>query len=339
MISIIIPVYQAKQNIEQILGDIFAQTYQDYEVLLIDDGSTDGSAKLCGEYERQSPKVRTIIKEHSGVSKTRNAGIAAARGEYIAFVDSDDRIDTDYLERLAQGIGDRDLVIASFDRKFYKDGKLVKTVECRMFDAAVEVPRELGGYFSALYTSTLIGVVYCKLFRRELIEKGRIAFRGDICLGEDFLFNFEYLRECRTISCIPYRGYHYICGNGASLTHKNDIQKLQYGKVLFEESLRFCEEMHFGSEASAGVCSLYLRTCFLNMEILYRMKEHIPQKEKREFIRKVIGDEDTRLAIKRCRPDTREFQIYRRILRLGSPTVAGMFTWARFAYKKMIGRA
>ena len=98
MISIIIPVYQAKQNIEQILGDIFAQTYQDYEVLLIDDGSTDGSAKLCGEYERQNPKVRTIIKEHSGVSKTRNAGIAAARGEYIAFVDSDDRIDTDDLE-------------------------------------------------------------------------------------------------------------------------------------------------------------------------------------------------------------------------------------------------
>ena len=147
-------VVDSKKKQELMEIEEFKSLYQRLNNWLTDDGSTDGSAKLCGEYERQNPKVRTIIKEHSGVSKTRNAGIAAARGEYIAFVDSDDRIDTDYLERLAQGIGDRDLVIASFDRKFYKDGKLVKTVECRMFDAAVEVPRELGGYFSALYTSS-----------------------------------------------------------------------------------------------------------------------------------------------------------------------------------------
>lgn len=339
MISIIIPVYQAKQNIEQILGDIFAQTYQDYEILLVDDGSTDGSAEKCREYGQKNEKVRAILKEHSGVSETRNAGIAAARGEYISFVDSDDRIDPDYLERLVQGIGDYDLIISSFDRRFYKEGKYIRTVRTNPLEVQIDMMEALGGYFSYLYISTLIGTVVCKLFKKEIIEKYHVTFRRDIYIGEDYIFNFDYLRHCGNIRCIDYVGYHYICRNGDSLTHKKDLHKFEYGKILFRESMEFCKRMNLPDEAAHGVANLYLRTCFKNVENLYQMEEKIGHREKKTYIKRVMTDEDTRRAITVSEPDCMEFKIYKIILKLGIPQVTGSFSWLRLQYKKMLGRA
>lgn len=338
MISIVIPVYQSKENIARIMQDTFAQTYQDYEVLLVDDGSTDGSGEICKEYERQNPRVRAILKEHSGVSGTRNAGIANAKGDYIAFVDSDDRIEPDYLERLVQGIGDRDLIIASFDRRFYQGEKCVRTVAAYAVEAELDVAENLDSYFSSLYTSTLLGIVYCKLFKREILEKNRIAFREDIHIGEDYLFNFAYIKHCRRIRCISYVGYHYICREGNSLMHQADLRKFDYGKVLYEESLQFCEDMGLPEEASAGVSNLYLRTCFKNIENIYLLQERATRREKRTFIRRVMEDEDTRLALKASRPDCKEFKIYKAVLGTGNLTLIGAFSRLRLQYKRMLGR-
>lgn len=338
MISIVIPIYQCKWNIDQIMEDIFAQTYQDYEVLLVDDGSTDGSAELCMEYAARDERVRAIPKEHSGVSETRNAGITEAKGEYIAFIDCDDRVEADYLEKLVGGIGDNDLVIASFDRRFYREEKYVRTVDAYVLDAKINIKENLNEHFSKLYTSTLIGIVYCKLFKREILVRNKIRFRKDIHIGEDYLFNFAYLKQCRQISCIPYVGYHYICREGHSLMHQADLRKFQYGKVLYEESMQFCEEMGLIEEASAGVSNLYLRTCFKNIENIYLLQERMTRKEKRAFIRRVIEDEDTKCALKASRPDCKEFKIYKMVLGTGMPALAGAFSWLRLWYKRMLGR-
>lgn len=339
MISIVIPIYQCKWNIDQIMEDIFAQTYQDYEVLLVDDGSTDGSVELCMEYAKRDERVRAIPKEHSGVSETRNAGIAEAKGEYIAFIDCDDRVEADYLERLVEGIADNDMVIASFDREFYKDGQYVRTVKNVTLDAQIKMENELNKYFSILYTSTLIGTVVCKLFRRDIIQKNAVAFRDDIYIGEDYIFNFDYLKHCKSMCCIDYMGYHYICKEGNSLTHKKDLQKFEYGKILFQESLRFCEDMSLDSNAIYGVPNLYLRTCFKNIENLYQMEEKIKRKERRSFIKKVLADSDTKLALEMSKPDCMEFKIYKVVLKMGIPALVGGFSRLRLQYKRMLGRA
>lgn len=338
MISIVIPIYQCKWNIDQIMEDIFAQTYQDYEVLLVDDGSTDGSVELCMEYAERDERVRAIPKEHSGVSETRNAGIAEAKGEYIAFIDCDDRVEADYLERLMNGMADNDLVIASFDRRFYQGDKNVRTVATYSLDAVIDIKENLNTHFSKLYTSTLLGIVYCKLFKREILEKNEIRFRKDIHIGEDYLFNFAYLKHCNQIRCILYVGYHYICREGNSLMHQADLQKFEYGKVLYEESIQFCQEMGVTEEASAGVSNLYLRTCFKNIENIYLLQERMTRREKRAYIRRVIEDEDTKCALTASRPDCKEFKIYKIVLSTGRPALAEIFSWLRLQYKRMLGR-
>jgi len=339
MISIIIPIYQCKWNIEKILQDISKQTYQDYEVLLVDDGSTDGSGETCKRYAEQNEKVYAILKKHGGVGDTRNVGISYAKGEYIAFIDSDDRIDNDYLETLIAGVEKYDLIISSFDRIFYKDNKYVRTVKTSPIKAEIKQMEELEKSFSELYISTLIGTVVCKLFKREVIRKNNIVFRSDIYLGEDFIFNFDYLRCCKSVRCVDYIGYHYICREGNSLTHKNDLQKFDYGKILFAKSLEFCGDMQLSLQSQGAVADLYLRTCFKNIECAYSLENNLRLSELYAYIKKIMDDIDTKRAIKLSNTSSIEFRIYKEILKTQSVIIVGAFAWMRLLYKKITGRA
>lgn len=339
MISIIIPVYQCKWNIEQILKDISAQTYKDYEVLLVDDGSSDGSGKICKTCAQKYNKVRAILKEHSGVGATRNVGISHAEGDYIAFIDCDDRIESDYLETLVSKVEQADLIISSFDRQFYKGDKYVRTVITKPVAADVGCMNKLDKYFSELYVSTLIGTVVCKLFKRDIIQKNDIHFRSDVYLGEDFIFNFDYLRCCQSVRCIDYIGYHYTCREGNSLTHKSDLQKFEYGKILFNKSLDFCEDMNLSKNSQGAVADLYLRTCFKNIEYAYGLEQKLNLCDLYRYIKKVITDIDTQRALEMSIASATEFRIYKVILKMRSVLVAGIFAWIRLLYKKILGRA
>lgn len=338
MISIIIPVYQCEKIISDIIEDILKQTYQDYEVILVDDGSTDSSAQICKEYEKRDFRIRAVFNEHQGVSGTRNAGIAVAKGEYVAFIDSDDRIEPDYLEQLHKNVKGKDLVISTFDRWFYNhadDAKIEKNIQ---LNAEIDMQDNFAEYFSELYVSTLLGVVYCKLFRTDIIRKNQIKFQTDIYIGEDFLFNFDYLKNCNTIRCIPYMGYHYICKRGDSLTHKNDLKKFEYGKKLFKESVEFAEEMNLSEAETKGIYNLYLRTIFKNIEVMHQMKDQLSIKEKKEYIRKVMTDQNTKDTLEKSKPDTKEFLLYKIVLNTKLPFVIYGFAKVRMYYKKMIGR-
>lgn len=339
MVSIIIPVYQCKKIVSNIIEDILMQTYKDYEVLLVDDGSTDGSVRVCQKYEKKDSRIRVILNEHQGVSKTRNTGITHAKGEYIAFIDSDDRIEPDYLEKLYQNVKNQDLVICMFDRWFYNQDHIIRMIKNIHINAEINMKENFSEYFSELYVSTLLGIVYCKLFRTDIIRVNQIKFRTNLYIGEDFAFNFDYLKKCNNIRCISYIGYHYVCKSENSLTHKKDLNKFEYGKVLFKESIKFADEMGVSKEATKGIYNLYLRTIVKNMELIYQMKNEVSGKEKKVYIRKVLNDESTRVAIKNAQPDTNEFLIYKLVLKTANLFIIGSFVKLRLCYKEMIGRA
>ena len=105
LISVVVPVYNSAPYLETCLRSLLAQTWQDWEAILVDDGSTDGSARLCDTWAKKEPRLRVIHQENAGVSAARNAGIAAARGDYLAFVDADDWVEPDYLQTLFINIG------------------------------------------------------------------------------------------------------------------------------------------------------------------------------------------------------------------------------------------
>ena len=109
IISVVVPVYQAQEYLRCCVGSILAQTFAAWELILVDDGSTDASGRICAEYAAREPRIRVIRQKNQGVSAARNAGMEAARGDFLAFVDSDDWVEPDFLQQLYEAIGNSQL--------------------------------------------------------------------------------------------------------------------------------------------------------------------------------------------------------------------------------------
>ena len=118
MISVIVPVYNRKETLERCVQSLRGQTYPDLEIILVDDGSTDGSGALCNALAREDVRIRVIHKENGGVSSARNAGIEMAKGEYLMFTDSDDYAEAQMAEKLLEGIGEDDIAICGFHHHY-----------------------------------------------------------------------------------------------------------------------------------------------------------------------------------------------------------------------------
>ena len=196
MISIIIPIYNCENLLPRCLESIFAQSYNDYEVLLVNDGSTDGTAMVCNEYVAKSKgKFRYIEKKNGGVSSARNIGLNNAKGEYICFIDADDYVHKDYLRCLYEA--GRELNVDLVMCTIVSNMQCVKETKISGCNDAVR---------SILCIKDNQGP-WCKLFKRELI--GELRFNENVYMGEDTLFCVEYAKRCKTAIYLPKRLYHY----------------------------------------------------------------------------------------------------------------------------------
>ena len=130
LVSVIVPVYNREKYLRTCLDSIIGQTWKEVEIIVIDDGSTDLSYEIIDEYVKKEPRIRMIRNQHNGVSAARNAGIEAARGEFLAFIDSDDYVEADYIANLVSSIGDADLCITGYKKwevemEMLKEEKLI----------------------------------------------------------------------------------------------------------------------------------------------------------------------------------------------------------------------
>lgn len=200
-VSVIVPVYNSELYLNQCVDSILAQTYSDYEVLLIDDGSTDQSSRVCDEYASMDSRVRTIHTANMGVSHARNVGIELACGEFIAFVDSDDYISSDLLLSLVQKMDadpELDFVQFSMDRfdeagVFYKEESVSTTMILADF----------------IESDNYIGSVCVSMMKTAIIQNASLRFNSSLKLGEDQAFVYEYLSHCRRCAKVSDIYYHY----------------------------------------------------------------------------------------------------------------------------------
>lgn len=200
MISIIVPVYKAEKYIHRCVDSILAQSYTDFELLLVDDGSPDNCGAICDEYATQDSRVRVLHKENGGVSSARNLGLDNAKGEWITFVDSDDWVESEFLDKLING-GNADLVVGSTVRT----SGMKQQLDDRLYDMK-SIPDFLNQYLDNL----LMLAPWGKLFRSSIIEDNHIRFNKDIRFGEDTLVVYEYLCHCCIIASVSYCGYNYL---------------------------------------------------------------------------------------------------------------------------------
>ena len=232
-VSIIVPVYNGELFLKRCVDSILKQDYKDFELILADDGSTDGSAAICDEYAASDPRVLVIHKENSGVSDTRNRAMRHAKGRYLQFVDCDDWLTADATRLMTKAAMEHesDLVIADFYRV---SGKNVS----RKGD--IEEERELNreefaGFMMERPADFYYGVLWNKLFRRELVEKYHLYMDTGISWCEDFMFNLEYIRQAERFYVLRSPVYYYVKTKGSLASQGMSLSKtIQMKRMVFE---------------------------------------------------------------------------------------------------------
>ena len=208
MVSIIVPVYNAEKYLHRCVDSILAQTFTDFELLLIDDGSKDNSGAICDEYAAKDARVYVFHKENGGVSSARNLGLDNAKGEWVVFVDSDDWVEEDYLKCLIDNY-DNAFVVSSyiyerkneFSYEKMNEGVMIINSNC-LTDILM----------SAAFTTP-----YSKLYDREILEREGLRFNDKMTSCEDTLFVWTYLLYVDRVKTVNRYTYHYcITGNGLS---------------------------------------------------------------------------------------------------------------------------
>lgn len=219
MISIIIPVYNVKPYLDECLRSIVRQEYADFECILVDDGSTDGSGALCDQWAGKDTRIQVIHQPNGGVSSARNRGLAQAKGEYISFIDSDDWVENDYLSTMMQRAEREkvDLVVCGLTQEF-------KDKNSRNYIPRQSLTFELTSHhvehFVMLNEQHLLYGPVVKLYKNEIIQQHQILFDPQVSYGEDLLFNYQYLQYVRTIACIDRSLYHYRILDSGTLSSK-----------------------------------------------------------------------------------------------------------------------
>lgn len=209
--SVIIPAYNCEKTLEATVESVRASGLTDYEILLVDDGSQDGTPALCDRLCAQMPEVRCIHQENAGVSAARNRGITAAQGEYLWFVDADDTVDAGALTHAAEIALEQqpDMLIFGLSFDYYHRGKCYRREELVWPHERMLSEAELRGVFQELYACNALTSGCNKLFRRAVIVESGARFDENRILMEDYLFVLDVLAYCTRVYCLPEVIYRY----------------------------------------------------------------------------------------------------------------------------------
>lgn len=214
MVSIIVPVYNAEKFLDRTIGCVLAQTFVDWELLLVNDGSKDSSGCICDKYAEQNAKIRVFHKENGGVSSARNVGLDNATGEWVCFLDSDDWWEPSYLQNyFCDDMKQYDVLFQGFIKEFEETGKQAKVV---LPDTIIEGADNIVKFLEQ-YKGVHNGFIWQRLFKRDVIEKNSIRFPLNVSYAEDGLWFLQYLRDTNKYKLVSNVGYHYSI-RGGSLT-------------------------------------------------------------------------------------------------------------------------
>ena len=246
-ISIIIPVYNMERYLDKCVESVLRQTYANIEVLLVDDGSTDSSGTLCEHWAEKDPRIRVFHKENGGLSDARNAGIDNASGEYISFVDSDDYITPDMLEKLYRALTANAADLSLCNALFVdEDGCALETknetapVKDAVLTGAEAIEKTFGE------KGWLFHIACCKLYKKKLFSEIRFPYGK---YAEDAFVAHRIFGLCGKVACISDPCYYYL-QRASSSTHKKSAKSYLHDVESFLDRACYCHDL--GLLSSAG---------------------------------------------------------------------------------------
>lgn len=265
-VSIIVPVYNTGQYVGECIDSIINQSFHDWELLLIDDGSTDSSSQICGSFACRDNRIRYYYKSNGGVSSARNFGIDKATGNYIMFVDSDDVCQDNLLEMLYNKVSDGfDLSacqITSFSEQTY---------DCKGVDKLYD----LNSIYPAFEDLDLLHPPYAKLYKSKIIKDKAIKFDESLALGEDLCFNLDYLQFVKSAAVVKAPLYNYRDTPG-SLTKNIRADYADIQMYLIDRKLQFISQhglkFSYREQAPGMVRDMFLSLCRSNANTIDKIE-------------------------------------------------------------------
>lgn len=258
MISIIVPVYNVENYLDDCIRSIVMQTFTDWELLLIDDGSTDSSPLIAKDWKNKDERIKYFRKENGGVSTARNFGIDHARGEYIMFVDSDDICSTDILKSLFLAMTPTCDLVACEIYRFKAENEISESQICNKLSLS-----SLNDIYAHFENHGLLHPPYAKLFRKEIIRNNNLRFDERLSLGEDMCFNLDYLQYVSTAIVISSALYFYRDTAG-SLTKNIRLDYADIQMYLLDRKFGFIESNNIQYDYSAKAPDI-IRDMFLSL--------------------------------------------------------------------------
>ena len=228
IVSIIIPVYNVEEYLNRCLDSVIEQTYKNIEIILVDDGSTDASGTICDEYAQKDKRIICKHIANRGVSNARNLGIDIANGIYITFVDSDDYLEVDMIEKMMNVMGNQDLIVCGICQIELNGSKKLIYGTGRQYDYTKQEIVE--GFFDVPTIKDFMYGPFNKIYVKSLI--GDLRFSTDLRMGEDFLFVFEYITRCDKIRICDWGLYNYVKRENSAMTAAFSEKRLDYIKAV-----------------------------------------------------------------------------------------------------------
>lgn len=211
LISVIIPAFNCEKSIKRTVESIISSGLTDYEIVIVNDGSTDNTTRVCKSLCDQYSFIKYSEQENNGVSAARNEGMNIATGDYILFFDSDDTAEENGFSECMDIIKNEnpDILVFGMSFDYYKNGKLYRRDKLVPEQVGILNKTQIKESFESLYNTNSLSSACNKIYRKALISDNNILFNTDYFLMEDFLFSLECLKACKKIYCFPKDLYHY----------------------------------------------------------------------------------------------------------------------------------
>ena len=328
LISVIIPVYNAEKYLVRCVNSVLTQTYENIELVLVNDGSKDNSLKICKKLQSEDTRIKVIDKENEGAGAARNAGLDVIDGEYVMFIDADDWIEADMFSFLISCMYTEEDIDVAVCNHYIEGYNCENRIEAKCMDLTEDklITNDISFCVAKLDESGRFNYLWNRLYKNSIIKKHNIRFEKKFVTGQDLDFNlkyFKYVRKC-TLSDKPL--YHYIKDGVGSLCAR-------YKDNLYDIVTELCRcryELYreFGmleNDLYRSVYEMtyidYMRSCIPNM---YRKNAPLTYGDRLKQLKQIFKDPNLKGYIERYQNNNRIARIFAKLVKLGSPVLAEM---------------
>ena len=299
LVSVVLPIYNVEEYLNRAIESIVSQTYENLEIILVDDGSPDNCPAICDDWAKKDSRIRVVHKPNDGLGMARNTGIEAATGDYIFFFDSDDYVELNLIERCVETVKETNaqIVVYGYDR-LDENGKVIVS-------SVPELPKPVmkGEEIKSFVIPCLAGPMiengkkyhmsssaWAAMYTMHTIRENQFRFVSEReIISEDIYSNLIYYQYIDCIATIPEVLYYYCDNNTQSLSRVYNPERFEKNKHFYLKALCLCDELDYPEQTKKNLSNQMLSNTIVSIKQL--VNSPIPRKDKRDGIRSILYDD------------------------------------------------